>query len=378
MKKLLLKVIGFLLLTVCCLVGVFVYFLFSPVVNADKGVVYYLKPGTSKIAMLSELTEQGVIPHPWLFSLYICTQVNGHLKTGEYLFPKGATPVSIWYQVTNGKGFVQHPFTIVPGWTFAELRKHLSEAQGLKHATEKLDDKAIMALLGQNNLSPEGEFFPETYYYTRGMSDVSILKRAFQLMQVKLNAAWLERASNLPYKNEYEALIAASLIEKEAYLDKERPMIAGVLINRLNKDMLLQIDPTVIYGMGNRYNGKIHKEDLLEDTAYNTYVHKGLPPTPIAIPSLASLQAAVHPDKSDYYYFVAKGDGSHLFSETLVEHNEAVSTTIKSQNHEPTKQGETYFNEEKVKGYLPPFSISFHNTPPPFVYAYGPETLIRL
>ncbi|MBV9575419.1 MAG: endolytic transglycosylase MltG, partial [Gammaproteobacteria bacterium] len=159
--------------------------------------------------------------------------------------------------------------------------------------------------------------------------DLVILKRAFDLMKNKLATAWEKRALDLPYQNAYEALIAASLIEKEAYLNTERPIIGGVLINRLRKNMLLQFDPTVIYGLGTRYNGKIHKQDLLENTAYNTYVHRGLPPTPIAMPGLASLQAATHPDTNDYIYFVAKGDGSHQFSKTLSEHNAAVKKANK-------------------------------------------------
>jgi UPF0755 protein len=189
-----------------------------------------------------------------------------------------------------------------------------------------------MLHLGAANLKPEGEFFPETYYFTKGNSDLILLKHAFKAMQSKLNDAWSKRASALPYKNAYEALIAASLIEKEAYLSKERPIIAGVLVNRLKKEMLLQFDPSVIYGLGERYTGKLSKANLLENTAYNTYLHKGLPPTPIAMPSLASISAALHPEQNDYYYFVAKGDGSHQFSKTLLEHNAAVKALIKWQS----------------------------------------------
>jgi UPF0755 protein len=176
-------------------------------------------------------------------------------------------------------------------------------------------------------VAPEGEFYPETYYYTRGVADLVILKHAYDLMQSRLNQAWESRLPGLPYQDAYQALIAASLIEKEAHLNQERPIIAGVLINRLRKNMLLQIDPTVIYGMGDRYLGKIYRRDLLDDTIYNTYVHKGLPPTPIAMPSQASIDAAIHPAAHDYYYFVAKGDGSHQFSKSLPEHHRAVQST---------------------------------------------------
>lgn len=321
MKKLLI----FIVFSVCCLISVFSYFLFTPVVSQNKGIVYYLRPGTSKTTFIKELSQQNIIHYSALFSLYVYPQSFAQLKTGEYLFPKGSTPISIWKQVTNGSGFVYHPFTIIPGWSFTQLRHLLSQTDGLRHLTAQLDDKQIMARLGYPNLMPEGEFFPETYYYTKNIPDLVILKRAVDFMRLKLNEAWQNRDSGLPYKNEYEALIAASLIEKEAHLDSERPIIAGVLVNRLRKDMLLQFDPTVIYGMGDRYTGKIHKENLQEKTVYNTYVYKGLPPTPIAMPSMASINAALHPQEHDYLYFVAKGDGSHQFSKTLPEHNAAVN-----------------------------------------------------
>jgi UPF0755 protein len=238
----------------------------------------------------------------------------------------------MWRQMTTGKGLYYRLFTIVPGWSFTQLRRQLLLNKYLKHISQTYDDKQIMTELGNSSLAPEGEFYPDTYYYTRGVPDLVILKRAYQLMQLKLNEAWETRLPGLPYKDAYDALIVASLIEKEAYLNSERPVIAGVLINRLRKNMLLQIDPTVIYGMGDRYTGKIYKENLVENTPYNTYVHKGLPPTPIAMPSQASIEAAIHPQANDYYYFVAKGDGSHQFSKTLLDHNVAVQEAVKQRN----------------------------------------------
>lgn len=313
-------------------VGMWLYFLFTPVITQEGGAAYYLRPGATNKLVITELAEQGLVTHPLLFSIYVYPYRNAQLKTGEYLFPKGSTPVSIWKQITTGVGLVYHPFAIIPGWTFMQLRKALSQTQGLRQTLNGLSDHQIMTRLGNSDLAPEGEFFPETYYYTRGIPDFVILKRAYALMQKQLSAAWLKRAPNLPYKDAYEALIAASLIEKEAYLNAERPVIAGVLINRLRKDMLLQFDPTVIYGMGERYAGKIHKENLQEDTPYNSYIHKGLPPTPIAMPGLASIDAALHPQDNDYIYFVAKGDGGHQFSKTLSEHNKAVDAAIKKQS----------------------------------------------
>ncbi|RDI46016.1 endolytic transglycosylase MltG [Aquicella lusitana] len=342
------KSISYTLIVGVLLLGSFLGFcanaLFSKVVTEENGVTYYLRPGISKKVVITELSQQGIIRHPLLFSLYVYPQKSSQLKTGEYLFPKGSTPASIWKQLTNGTGHVYHPFTIVPGWTFHQLREALNKAEGLRHVTSELNDKQIMERLGYPDLAPEGQFFPETYSYTRNNPDLVILKRAFDYMQKRLKEAWQNRAPDLPYKNEYEALTAASLIEKEAYLDAERPVIAGVLVNRIRHNMPLQFDPTVIYGMGDRYAGKIHKENLQEDTAYNTYVHKGLPPTPIAMPSLVSIEAAMHPQQNDYYYFVAKGDGSHQFSRTLDEHNTAVAKSI--------KRRESYFNPSRIQEYL--------------------------
>lgn len=323
-------------------VSIGLYFLFAPVISKQEGYIYYLRPGTSKKTMLAELSQQGIISHPILFSLFIYPQRNAQLKTGEYLFPKGASPYSIWKQITTGTGFYYHAFSIIPGWSFNQLRHALDQAQGLRHITAHLNDQAIMEHLGYPMLAPEGEFFPETYHYTRGVPDFIILKRAFRLMQNKLTKAWESRASELPYKNAYEALIAASLVEKEAYLNSERIIIAGVLVNRLKKNMLLQFDPTVIYGLGERYNGKIYKENLLDNNPYNTYLHKGLPPTPIALPSQASIEAAMHPQQNDFLYFVAKGDGSHQFSKTLIEHNAAVSALKQSHTTH------SHFNENIV------------------------------
>lgn len=327
------------------LIGTAVIFLFSSAVDEEAGKQYFLRPGTSTKTLVADLFQQGIIKYPTLFSIYTHLQPHQILKTGEYYFPKGSTPFSIWRQVTQGTGLVYHAFTIVPGWSFKQLLHELGQTTDLRHITTKLDDKKIMEQLGYANISPEGQFFPETYYYTRGVPDLVILKRAIDLMQNRLNEVWKNRVPDLPYKNTYEALIAASIIEKEAYLDNERPLIAGVLVNRLKRDMLLQFDPTVIYGLGQRYHGKIHKDNLLENNAYNTYVHKGLPPTPIAMPSMTSIVAALHPLETNYLYFVAKGDGSHQFSKTLLEHHVAVAGS--SMRH-----SEWYFNEALIKRYL--------------------------
>ncbi len=323
----------------------FFFTLFAPVVHDAAGVIYELRAGSSKKTVIAELAERQLILHPLLFSLYVYAEPSAHLKAGEYRFAKGATAHSIWRQLTTGKGFFYHAFTIIPGWSFSQLRQSLATTTALRPLITKWSDHEIMQRLGHPELAPEGEFFPETYYYTKHSPDLVILKRAFDLMQNRLNEAWYNRDGSLPYRDAYDALIAASLIEKEAFLNAERKMIAGVLVNRLRKDMLLQFDPTVIFGLGSRYDGKIHKADLLEDNAYNTYVHKGLPPTPIAMPSMASIEAALHPAQHDYFYFVAKGDGSHQFSATLLQHHEAVT--------DAKQQSSGYFNQRKIRAYLP-------------------------
>ncbi|MDX1803841.1 MAG: endolytic transglycosylase MltG [Alcanivorax sp.] len=210
------------------------------------------------------------------------------------------------------------------GWTFDEWRKQLDAMDTLKHALKGLSDDAVMARLGHKGQHPEGWFAPDTYFYTRGTSDLTLLERAMARQQDILNQAWAERDQNLPYSGPYQALIMASIVEKETGVPSERAEIAGVFVNRLRKGMRLQTDPTVIYGMGDRYHGNIRRSDLHTPTPYNTYVIPGLPPTPIAMPGREAIMAAVHPADTEALYFVARGDGSHYFSKTLAEHRKAV------------------------------------------------------
>lgn len=343
MKKLWPAYITISLIVAFFVIGTWFYLRFVPVVIQEEGIVYYLKPGMAKRAVIEDLADKNIIQHPNLLTLYALPQKSSQLKSGEYKFIQGSTTLSIWKQVTSGTGLYYHHFTIIPGWSFNQLRFELLQQTSLKHNISGLNDKQIMEHLGDQHSLPEGLFYPETYSYTRGVSDLSILKKAYDLMRHKLEDAWDHRATDLPYKDEYDALIAASLIEKEAYLNVERPLIAGVLVNRLNHNMLLQFDPSVIYGLGQNYDGKIHKQNLMIDSAYNTYLHKGLPPTPIAIPSQFSIDAAVHPKKHDYFYFVARGDGTHQFSKSLIEHNKAIGHTTRYP---------WFFNESKVKYYI--------------------------
>lgn len=251
-------------------------------------------------------------------------RASGRLHAGEYALRPGMTPRDLIGDMASGK-VMQRNFTIVDGWTFADLRRALAAVDTIRHDTAGIDDADIMKQLGAEGDNPEGRFLPETYAYVKGDTDSSILKRAYAAMSKTLDAAWAGRAQNLPLASPYEALILASIVEKETGRADERPRIAGVFVRRLQQHILLQTDPTVIYGMGAAYLGNIHKSDLTADTPYNTYTRVGLPPTPIALPGRAAIQAALHPAEGKELYFVARGDGSHVFSSTLEEHNRAVA-----------------------------------------------------
>lgn len=319
------------LLAVCVIfTAAWVKFLVTPVVTDDQGIKHQIPPGAPIKSIVSDLYFHNVIQHPVLFQILIrLRRADRDIKAGEYLFPNGTTPLTMLDQIVTGSGMIYHAFTIIAGWNVTQLRAALLQDNDLHHTVQTLSNTALMKRLGHPGFSPEGQFFPDTYYFAQGLPDILLLKRAFDTMQKKLNTAWQQRMPGLPFKNAQEVLIAASLVEKETDLNEERPVIAKVLINRLNKDMLLQFDPTVIYGMGSRFYGKIRREDLIQDTPYNTYVHKGLPPTPIAIPCLESINAVAHPQSNDYLYFVARGDGSHQFSKTLAEHHAAVAAAKK-------------------------------------------------
>jgi UPF0755 protein len=246
------------------------------------------------------------------------------LQVGEYAVGHGMTPITLLDKLEDGR-VIQHRFTIVEGWNFRELRAALAREPALEQTIAGLSDEEVMRQLGAGGEHPEGRFLPETYHYTRGLSDLDLLKRSRLAMRAALEAAWESRMPDLPIKSEYEALILASIIEKETGSAGERPQIAGVFVRRLRLGMKLQTDPTVIYGIGATYSGNITRRHLEQDTPYNSYVRFGLPPTPIALPGRAAIEAAVNPAPGDALYFVSRGDGSHVFSATLSEHNAAVS-----------------------------------------------------
>ena len=281
------------------------------------------KSGLKSIA--NQLVEQEVLSSPWPFIMLV--KILGkepYLQAGDYTLNKNITPYQLLLSLNHGKA-TQGSITFIEGKTFKQMRAKLAKNDAVKSTIIGLSDAKVMVLVGKGEQNAEGLFFPDTFYFDRGTQDIVLLKRAYDSMQIKLKKAWDNRAPNLPYKNSYDALILASIVEKETGKASERPMIAGVFLNRLRIGMRLQTDPTVIYGIGDKYDGNIRRKDLLTDTIYNTYTRDGLPPTPIAMPGLASIEAVLHPEKTKALYFVGKGDGSHAFSNSLVEHNRAVT-----------------------------------------------------
>ena len=282
--------------------------------------------GTGFKQIVAELHARGWTDAPSLYWRVLAERMHvaGRLHAGEYALTPGLTPQALLQNMASGR-VLQHDFTIVDGWTFAELRTALDKATPLRHLTAGVDDATIMRKIGAPGEAPEGRFLPETYAYVKGDSDLDVLKRAYTDMHKTLDALWPGRDSGLPLNTPYDALILASIVEKETGRADERKRIAGVFVRRLESHMLLQTDPSVIYGMGASYDGNIHKRDLTTDTPYNTYTRPGLPPTPIALPGKPAIEAALHPAPGDELYFVAKGDGSHVFAHTLAEHDRNVA-----------------------------------------------------
>jgi UPF0755 protein len=304
----------------------FSHFSQAPLHVQGQGSSIDVGRGSSLKDIVVQLRAQGVTDaHPLYWrALAEQLRVAGRLHAGEYALAPGMTPRDLLANMAAGK-VMQRNFTIVDGWTFRELRQALAKADKLRQDVASLDDAQLMEKLGAGGEEPEGRFLPETYAYVKGDSDLDILKRAHAAMSKTLDALWAQRDKDLPLASPYEALILASIVEKETGRADERPRIAGVFVRRLRTHMLLQTDPTVIYGMGESYAGNIHKSDLTTDTPYNTYTRPGLPPTPIALPGKPALMAALHPASGSELYFVSRGDGSHVFSSTLEEHNRNVA-----------------------------------------------------
>ena len=296
----------------------------TPLVPDGKTFKYRIIPGTSLTRLAKDLDTLGLIDRPRYFIWLAKWQFdNGTIKIGEYQFSPGTSSEDFLEKVIAGK-VIQYPLTIIEGWNFRQLLEAVEKHEKIDHQLTGLSNEKIMQRLGLDKQSPEGLFFPDTYYVTRHMSDIQLLQRANQIMDDVLQQSWQAREAGLPYQTPYEALIMASIIEKETAAPEERQQIAGVFVRRLEKRMRLQTDPTVIYGLGESFDGNITRRDLKTDTPYNTYTRRGLPPTPIAMPGRESIYAALHPAPGDALYFVAKGDGTHYFSSTMEEHNAAV------------------------------------------------------
>jgi UPF0755 protein len=284
-----------------------------------------IKPNSGLKSIANQLVEQNVLPSSLPFVVLAkIMQKESELQAGDYTLNKNVSPYQLMLSLNHGKA-TQGSITFIEGKTFKQMRAKLAKNDSVKSTIQDLSDAEVMRLVGKGEKHAEGLFFPDTFYFDRNTADIVLLKRSYEIMQAKLATAWANRASGLPYKNSYQALIMASIVEKETGKASERPEIAGVFLNRLRIGMRLQTDPTVIYGMGDKYNGNIRRKDLTTDTIYNTYTRDGLPPTPIAMPGLASIDAALHPKTTKALYFVGKGDGSHAFSNSLVEHNRAVA-----------------------------------------------------
>lgn len=306
----------------------------SPLALSAPVLDVTILPRSSVRSVTLQLNRGGVPVAPEPFVLMTrALGLQSRLKSGNYEFKTGVTPYDVLQKLALGD-VNEYVVTVIEGWTLKRMRTELDATPALKHDAAGMSDAALLAAIGASETgaaSAEGLFFPDTYLVDKDTSDIDVYRRAYRLMQRQLQAAWAARAPGLPYRTPYEALTMASLIEKETGKASDRPLVAAVFANRLRIGMPLQTDPTVIYGMGDAYDGHLRKRDLQTDTPYNTYMRRGLPPTPIALPGAASLQAAMNPAPTNALYFVSRGDGSSIFSDTLGDHNKAVDKYIRGQ-----------------------------------------------
>jgi UPF0755 protein len=305
--------------------GAFLYYATLEVAPGTLPLQFSLKAGSSLRSAAAQMERAGVLRHPEAFVLMgRLLGEAGNIRAGIYEVDQPITPYSLLRKVTEGD-VTQQVLKLVEGWTFRQVRTALDQHPHIRHDTTGMAEAEILKKIGAKESYAEGLFFPDTYHFDTGSSDVRVLRRAYRLMQGHLEAQWARRAEGLPLKTPYEALILASIVEKETGKPADRPLVAAVFVNRLRRGMLLQADPTVIYGVGVAFDGNLRKRDLQSDTPYNTYTRTGLPPTPIAMPGLASLAATLNPPQSDVLYFVSRGDGTSHFSQTLGEHERAVT-----------------------------------------------------
>jgi UPF0755 protein len=297
----------------------------QPLEFAPSPRAFNVKSGSPLKTIARELRAAGIVPLDWpLVWLARATGRDKAIQAGNYEFSSGLTTAELLAKLTQGD-VAQDSMTIVEGWNVAQLRAALQQNPKITQTLADVPDAELLKRIGAGEAHSEGLFFPDTYYFAVGSSDSALLKRAYRTMQDRLAAAWAQRATDLPYASPYEALIMASIVEKETGRAGDRPLVASVFVNRLKQGMRLQTDPTVIYGVGDKFEGDLRRRDLAADTSYNTYTRDGLPPTPIALPGQASLLAALHPAQSNYLYFVARGDGASVFSTNLADHNRAVA-----------------------------------------------------
>lgn len=307
------------------------HFLKTPLVRSGQEPQYFVfTQGMSAKQAATILKKQNLISNALFFSLLVKSKgVERNLKAGEYLIEPGIiTPGRLVEKMAKGEA-VRHAFTVVEGWTFKQTLNAINNNKYIQHTIQNLSQEQIMAKIGHPGKMPEGLFAPDTYLFSGKINDIEILSNSYRLMQKRLQQLWANKSIDANYNCPYQALIAASLIEKETAYDQEKPIIAGVILKRLGINMLLQIDPTVIYGMGDKYNGKLNRSDYSINTPYNTYMRKGLPPTPIAMPSELSIKAALNPIMGNYLYYVSKGDGTHHFSEKFKDQINAVNKYLK-------------------------------------------------
>ena len=301
------------------------WWLAQPLPLATPSVEVSVEPGTPPRRVAELWAGAGVQVAPqWLYAWFRVSGQSRQIRAGSYAIETGTTPRQLLDKMVRGDEVLQS-VRFIEGWTVAQMREALAKAPWLKPASRGMDEAALMAAIGASGVPAEGRFFPDTYTFSRNVSDLTVLKRAHAAMQQRLAAAWAARAADLPLASMDEALILASIVEKETGVEADRVKVAGVFANRLRIGMPLQTDPSVIYGLGATFDGNLRKRDLLADTPYNTYLRKGLPPTPIALPGAASLAAATQPARGKALYFVARGDGSSAFSENLADHNRAVN-----------------------------------------------------
>jgi UPF0755 protein len=301
------------------------WYAFTPVPASTLPVEFEVPPGSGLRATVRVLERAGLDVRPLHFEIY--ARITGRasaIKAGNYEVAAPSSPAELLDKLTRG-AVMQAEQRIIEGWGFGQLRAALDVSPFLRHDTEGLSDAEILARVGAEERHPEGLFFPDTYLFARGSSDLAVLRRAYRAMQRHLTEEWALRAADVPYKTRYEALVMASIVEKETGREDERDQIAGVLVNRLRIGMALQADPTVIYGLGKEFDGNLKRVHLNTDGPYNTYTRPGLPPTPIALPGRASLRAALRPAQTKALYYVSRGDGTSQFSRSLEEHNRAVS-----------------------------------------------------